>query len=266
MRKFFIVATCSLCVSLSPALAQGAGPEIRQFDIATLEKLGHEIFEQDQAAWHATDALLAQHQSAQLMAERVQGWIVEGGSNGTLVRFIRVGNGDLEAAYDIRYPAGADFARDKPAVSTPDDRHLTDTERAQYSAGRLAAQSVTSKCGDNYNIVVLKDPESDGWLAWALAATENPSLVMLGGHVRLTVSVDGQKILRRDALSRSCFVMDKKDPPEGKLAELMMTQIVSNVPVESLVFQNLQHGIPIAVGTPDGKIWEIKNGRITAAK
>ena len=60
--------------------------------------------------------------------------------------------------------------------------------------------------------------------------------------------------------------MDKKDTPEGKLAELVMTQIVSDIPVETAVFLSLEHHLPIGIGTANGKTWEVKDGKITADK
>ncbi len=255
-----------LAALVLPAAAQPAEPEIRQFDIATLEKLGHDIYDQDQAAWHGTDALLALHPQAQLVQEKVRGWIVEKDAAGTLIRFIREGADGPETAYDIRYAPGSDYAHEKPVIDVPQDRHLSDTENAQFSARTLAIKSVTQRCGDNYNTVVLKDPESEGWLAWALASTTNPALVMVGGHLRLTISADGKTVLRRDALSRTCLIMNKKDPPQGKLAALFATQIVSDIPVETAVFLSLEHHLPIDIGTANGKTWEVKDGKIRAIK
>lgn len=239
------------------AMAQEPAPEIRQFDIPTLEKLGHDIYAQDQAVWHATDALLPLHPQADLVTEKVRGWIVEERSEGTLVRFIRQADDGPEAAYDVS------MAGVKPAVSVPQDRALNDSEKAQYAARNLALKSVTQRCGDNYNTVVLKDPSGPGWLAWALAATTNPNLIMAGGHHRLTISADGSQVLQTDALSRSCAVMQKANGPAGShVAALMTTQLVSNVPVETFVFLNLEHHMPFFVLTPDRTLWKISDGKI----
>jgi hypothetical protein len=256
MRYFCSVLFLALGLS-SAAMAQDTAPEIRQFDIPTLEKLGHDMYAQDQMAWHATDALFALHPQAELVAEKVQGWIVEDRPDGALVRFIRLTDNGPEAAYDV------DMAGAKPAISIPQDRVLSDSEKAQYAARSLAIKSVTQRCGDNYNTVVLKDPQGPGWLAWALAATTNPNLVMAGGHHRLTVSADGSQVLRMDALSRTCAVMQKSGGPNGsKVAALMATQLVSNMPVETFVFLSLEHQLPIFVVTPDRTIWKIADGRI----
>ena len=222
-----------------------------------LEKLGHDIYVQDRAAWHASDALIARYPQSDLVKEKIRGWIVEDRPDGQLVRFVREGDNGIEAAYDIHYAGGSS------SISEPQDRHLTDEEKAQFGARNLAIKSITQRCGDNYNTVVLKDPEGPGWLAWALAATTNPNLVMAGGHHRLTVSADGSQVLRMDALSRTCAAMQKSGAPAGsKVAALMATQLVSNVPVETFVFLSLEHQIPLYVVTPDRTIWKIVDGRI----
>ena len=247
----------SLLLSLSvPAFAQDS-PGIRQFDIPTLEKLGRDMYAQDQAAWHATDALLAVHPQADLLKENVHGWIVEDRPEEKLVRFIRDGDSGPEAAYDIHVANGP------PVVSEPQDRHLTNEEKAQYGARNLAIKSITERCGDNYNTVVLKDPDGPGWLAWALAATANPNMVIAGGHHRLTVSTDGMQVVRMDALSRTCAVMQKAGAPAGSsVVALFGTQLVSNLPVETFVFLSLQQHIPFFVGIPDRTVWRVASGKI----
>lgn len=253
MRAFWLSVLLSLP---APVFAQDASG-IRQFDIPTLEKLGHDMYVQDQAAWHGTDALLAVHPQADLMTEKVHGWIVEDRPQGQLVRFIRDGESGQEVAYDI------DFASGKPVVSVPQDRHLTDEERAEFGARTLAIKSITERCGDNYNTIVLKDPDGPGWLAWALAATTNPNLIIAGGHHRLTVSADGMQVVRLDALSRTCAVMQKAGAPAGSsVAGILSTQLVSNAPVETFVFLSLQQHIPFFVATPDMTVWKVADGKI----
>lgn len=253
MRTISALA-CMVALAL-PCRAQEGAPEIRQFDLSTIQKLGRDMYVQDQAAWHATDALQALHPMAEMQTEKVGGWIVE--AEGQLVRFIRDGDAGPEAAYDISYASG------KPVVSVPKDRHLSGEEMAQFGARSLAIKSITQRCGDNYNTVVLRDPQGDGWLAWALAATSNPNLIMMGGHLRLTVSADGTTIIRRDALSRSCTAINKQGEKDAKQpAGVFTTQLVSDIPVETAVFNSLEHRLPIFIGTPDKSVWAVEGDKI----
>jgi hypothetical protein len=50
----------ALLPSLGFGAAQDAPPKIREFDIPTLERLGQDIYTQDQFAWKATDVAHAQ--------------------------------------------------------------------------------------------------------------------------------------------------------------------------------------------------------------
>lgn len=238
------------------ANADDAVPAIRQFDVATIESLGQQIYKQDQEAWHATDALMAQHSQTDLVAQGLRGWIVVQKDGRDVVRFIAVTGTGSRVLYDATYAADG-----TSSVSQPADGTLSTDETAQYAARTLALQSVDRPCAPKYNTVALKDPESDGWLVWALAATEKPGAVVYGGHYRFTISHDGKTVLRKDALSRSCMTSEP-DSTKPKPVGMMFTQLVSNIPVETTVWLNLEHGIPMYIGTPDAKIWKVENGEI----
>jgi len=55
------------------------------------------------------------------------------------------------------------------------------------------------------------------------------------------------------------------DPSKGKEVAMFFIQLVSNVPVETAVWLNLQHKMTVVLGTPDRKLWQIVDGHITAA-
>lgn len=253
----FFVATGSF-----PALAQDGPPPIREFDVPTIEKLGVAIFSQDQDAWKATDLLLSKHSKADLEAEKVHGWIVDQNASGDVVRFVREGTAGPEAAYDIAFANGSPV---DPVV--PPDRKLSPVELAEFNARTLALKNIDNPCSPNYNTIVLKDPQSDNWLVWALAGTTDPYVVQVGGHVRFTISPDGTKVISKDALSRSCFVLKK--PPVGdqeKVAALFYTQLVSNIPVETGVWLTLLHKLPFYVGMQHKSLWKIEGATVTRMK
>jgi hypothetical protein len=257
-RVLFVcaIAAASACF---PVRGQEATPEIRQFDIPTLEALAAGMYAQDQEAWKATDALFELHPQTELAREKVAGWLVESRPGGDFVRFFRdTGNG-LEAAYDVSF-APASILQ----VSVPADRAVTDEERGQFAARTLAGKHITQKCAARYNSIVLKDPENDDWLVWLMAATTDPNAVMMGQHYRFTISRDGSTILRQDALSRSCMTLSKSAPKDGggRLAGLLVTQLVSNLPVETTLFLSLQHHMPFFVATPDNNVWKVDQGKI----
>jgi len=233
--------------------------EIRQFELPTIERLGHDIYEQDQFAWKATDVLRSQKTDDELRADKYHGWIVSSISNHPTVRFVHVGASGPEVLCDVA------FVSETPSsCEAPTDRTLTADEVAQYAARLTALGAIARPCSDRYNTVALKDPESDGWLVWALAATTQPDLVVFGGHYRFTISKDGKTLLRSDALSRGCLKMPLVDPNKGRPVMLFSIQLVSNIPVETNVWLNLLHKIAIGLATPDQKLWKIIDGHISA--
>ncbi|MGD0191723.1 MAG: hypothetical protein ABSD74_13365 [Rhizomicrobium sp.] len=255
-----IAATLLCTVAICAARAQDEPPPIRQFDIATTEKLGAAIFRQDQEASKATDLLFAKIHKADLDSEKIHGWIVEPAASGDVVRFVRDGANGPEGAYDVAFAGG-----DAAGPDVPKDRTLTSGELAQFNARALALKNAEHSCTGSYNTVALADPQSNGWLVWTLAATTDASVIQVGGHTRFTISADGRQIVSRDALSRSCFAVNKKTD-HGQPAAAFFSQPVSDVPVETAVWLNFLHKTPLYVITRDGNLWKIDNGAITAMK
>ena len=116
-----------------------------------------------------------------------------------------------------------------------------------------------------YNYVVLDDPSRHGFLVYALGSTRKAGQFVLGGHLRVSVSPDGSTVKRVDALSHTLMIEDEKHTglPKGtNLVALYYNQIVSNKPVETLIYISNLSGRPIFVGTPDGKMWRVANGKM----
>jgi hypothetical protein len=243
---------------LAGAATAGAPPPIRSFDIPILEKLAHDMYAQDQEAWKATDVLLAAHSESELHAGKIHGWIVETVGENDIVRFIHDGESGPEFAYDVTFTG-----QGAPTLSTPSNRALSAGEQAQYDARMLALKNAGKLCSDVLNTVALKDPERGGWLVWAMSATRtDPNVMILGGHTRFTISADGKNILQKDALTHDCVNLPKADPSKGTPAGVMITQVVSLVPVETLLFATLTYREPLLVGTLDGKAWKADAGRL----
>ena len=116
----------------------------------------------------------------------------------------------------------------------------------------------------HYDYVVLDDPKGTRLLVYALGSMNDPSKIVLAGHFRVTVSGDGEKAERVDALSRSLLVMDKNDhPPGAEMVAVTMAQLVSSKPVETLIYTSNLTRLPVYVATvPNGRIWRIVNGKI----
>ena len=119
----------------------------------------------------------------------------------------------------------------------------------------------------HYDYVVLNDPDGSGFLVYALGQGSKPGDTVVFGHFRVTVSVDGEKAQRVDALSSS-LVIDSKNinpSPRGyhKVAFACATPVGTR-PSETLIYASNMMKMPIAVATaPNGQVWFIENGKIT---
>jgi len=247
-------------------------PPIREFDLEMLSRLGREIYQHDQLAWVATDKVFAQVSEATIRADGGCGWVVDTSGAEPLVRFVRrSGPGaSEEAAYDVLFPKG-----DKPVVAVPKDRTLT-PHQVRVRAALASALAPFAKgeyplckvARGGYNFVVLDDPVEDGFLVYLLRPKDTMDSVPVGGHYRVSVSADGKTVKQVDRLSASCLTLNKgaaKTPTDGKIVALSMNHVVSNTPVETHVFVSLQDKLPLFVVTPDGRMWDVENGKITAA-
>ncbi len=261
-HRFFGLAGLLLTLVAGPVLAASdtAPPPIRTFDLPTIERLGTAIYRQDRAAWLATDALV--EKVPDLAGAGVKGWIVVEGADGERVRFLRdIGKG-LEVGYDIVIDA-----KGAGPVVEPADRALTDEERVSFTARQTAVANLPGVCRAGYNTAMVKDPDGDGWLVWLLAPSPATNAVPVGGHFRFTISQDGRKVERIDALSASCLVVERKPrTKDGMAVAMFATHIVSPQPVETHVFLSLLYRTPIVVGTSDKKLWMVADGKVTPMK
>jgi hypothetical protein len=241
------------------AHADDAPPPIRQFDVATIEKLGRAMYEQDQEAWKGTDILTAKFNLDDLKAAGLRGWIVDTFPDRDVVRFVRQTGTGVELFHDVTFPKDG-----SPALSEPSSRTLSAEEQAQYDARSLAIKSTKTDCSDTYNTVVLKDPERAGWLVWVMTATKDPDKLIIGRHTRFSISADGKTIVGKDNLTVACFAFSRKDQkPDGAWG---IHHIVSLTPVETHVFASLSYHIPLYIQTDDGEVWKVDQGSISVDK
>lgn len=256
--RFAAIAAFFTLLPMGAWAADEASKPIQDFDIPTIEKLGQQIYAQDQEAWKATDILLAHHSQQQLKDQKAHGWIVDSLPGRDVVRFVRDGAVGPELFYDVTFAGNT-----APVALESKDRTLTPEELAQYNAQLLAIKNIEKPCAEKYNTVALKDPQQVGWLVWAIPATSDSSVVIIGGAVRYTISADGTTILRKDALARSCGLLPKSTPADAKEVGLMWTHLVSLTPVETQVFASLNYAIAVHIETTDGRTWTVSQGHIS---
>ncbi len=243
-------------------------PPIREFDLATLGRLGREIYRHDQIAWHGTDAVFDKIGQAKMAEEQCCGWGVDTSGAEPLLRFVRKAGDGEEAAYDVRFPKEGE-----PTISIPEKRELAEHQQASRrafataTAGFAEKQLPLCRCRGSYNFVVLDDPSGAGFLVYLLRPKDANDSIPIGGHYRISVSADGKQVTQIDRLWRSCLTMDRRaGGPEGSaMVAASMSHIVSATPVETHVFLSLQERLPFYVVTDDGRMWKVDAGEIKLA-
>jgi hypothetical protein len=149
-------------------------------------------------------------------------------------------------------------------VSRTPKRGATTPQRKRAKQTAIAA--LKGRLFDiHYDYVVLDDPDGSGFLVYALASTGRPNDFVLAGHFRVTVSADGAKAERVDALSRTLAIQRGGEglPVGSHLVGMSAVQIISSKPLETLVYTSNLAKMPIYVATvPHGRFYEVANGRI----
>ena len=252
LASFLIAWTCVV----------SADPLERQFDQSTLERLGREMYEQDRRAAIAADLVRDNFDPAE---EHLVGYITSGTPPQLRVRFVRNGADGYEAAIDADFD---DLLL--PALTRVEDPTLMATERAQIAARLGAARDSASRCDGHYNTLALADPDGDGWLIYALAASTNPDQVMIGGHVRYSISADGGTIEHVEPLATSCATaplaeLERAAETNGNEG-LALRSSLSTMPLETHVFLSLTYDLPLFVVGTDLKMWRVEKGHMTVVR
>jgi hypothetical protein len=249
-------APCCLAISLLAPFGVSAQLPVRDLSIDVIEGLGREIYRRDMAAAKATDIMFDQRLN--LDDYPLRGWIVTEDSAGLLVAFVGEYDGEYKAVFDVRPDQ---TGRSQFTISA--GRALSTEEVVQFNARAVSQNEIAEPCSERYNSVVLKDPERDGWIVYWLAATTQPGTMVLGGHYRVMVSADGQKVVAADRLSRSCVAIEQTPPSsDQETAAAVVSHLVSPTPVETHVFASLLHGKPIYVLTENETIWAVEGDSI----
>lgn len=224
------------------AIGQEVPPTpVESWSLDKVQRLGQALYDQDIVAARGSDALMARFGGRP--PENLTGWIVVGQGRDQTVRFLARDGDAVRAAFDIQVRNGR-----AGVVTEVTDPILPPEQLAMFAARMTAANNIGPlRCSPRYNAVVLDDPDSDGWLVWLLASTNQSNQLILTGHYRFRISADGTAVLRRDQLSATCIIQTVPPEQRGQLAGLTVSHIVSPLPVETHVFTSLLYRLPIYV-------------------
>ncbi len=207
------------------------------------EAKGYDIYIHDFMAATATNVVSIER----LQNSSARGWIVVKDGENWKVRFVGDCDESVCSSFDVTFNLEEKSSR-LTEFEVPEI--IPDEQVAQWNARQLAIDAEVQRCSETYNTVVLEglDGTEPVWVVYLLAATRDPNIVVLGGHHRITVSADGTRIIRNEPLSRSCLQLARN--PDG--AALMVTNAISQEPLETHVFSSLLYRMPLYVGTDLG--------------
>jgi len=260
MRSFLLLGCLFLGCSHTAGVRREAALEDALNTVAAVESVGQAISAKDSASAAGTD-LLFELQKGQALPP-MAGWITVQDGAGWVVRFIRADLPTPSSAVDIRLGG----VRPQVTVAPAGGEALPPEQASMWRARQQAIHTSPPRCGKSVNPVVLKASiiGQTGWLVYLLnPATQNGQIV-IGGHVRLHLSADGQQVLGETALSRSCLVIGGDDSQGRQTVAAVTNQVDGDVPHETTVAESLRSKKDIFVSTPTGKVWKVSRGRLSA--
>ena len=242
---FFLLLT-----SLSIAAKKKSEPDPIMADVTAR---GQALFEYDEAAWHASDALQATHPDSNSIGR----YIAQRSESGWTVAFGHLG--EQRDKFIVVYEATQVATLKEFTV-----RKL-DPPREDTSFYFAAAKSIETALHDfhgeqrPYNVAVLPAP-ADQLYVYVLPAQTKAGVYPLGGDARYLLSADGGSIVEKRQLHKSILELGPGSVPKGTTpAGGVHTHVLSDVPEDTDVFYVLtrQPSQPEFIGTRSGKFYEI---------
>ncbi len=230
-------------------------------DVQLSINLGRALYWQDQASGMGTDALAAKLES--LNGKGLIGYITvqQADESGRPVPswqvLFFVDAADPKIAYRIRVPMAQHQKAEVEALAKlerPSPAFLN-LFRARQTAIK-AAQPFTQPI--NPAIFPAEIIGRQGILVELIAGTTKPDTVVIGRHYRVIVSPDGGHATSVLPLSNTALELPKGSGTEA----LVVTQLVTDYPLETHVFESMLNRVPLYVWTERG-VWLVNGDSIT---
>lgn len=214
---------------------------------------GRALYEYDQAAWHATDAVQATNPSPQAVGRYIarktdSGWkVVFGHLNDTRDKFL--------VAYDTTQGATLQEFTVKRLDPPQEDTSF------YLAAAKAIDTALDDFRGEKrpYNVAVLPATTDQLYVYVVPAQTKN-GIYPLGGDVRYLITPDGGTIIEKRQLHKSIIEIDQNSLPKGATPNAgYHTHVLSDVPEDTDVFHVLtrQPPQPEYIGTLHKKLYVI---------
>jgi hypothetical protein len=213
-------------------------------ELAAITARGRLLYEYDQAAWHASDAVMATHP----VKENLGRYIARKTDTGWEVAFGRLN--DSRDAFLIAVLATQGKTLQEFSIK-PFDTPQRNTEFYLLAAkGIENALKVFQGVNRQYNVAVLPAPENQLYIYLVPAPTDK-DLYPLGADARYLVSADGGTIVEKRQLHKGLIPSGGPVPPGATVVGGQHSHVLSNVPEDTDVFHVLARkpSIPEYIGT-----------------
>jgi hypothetical protein len=248
MRKFVPCVAAVIVAGCGTLVAQNTLRPTQE-ELAAITERGKMLYEYDQAAWHATDAV----QTANPKTVQGQQYIAKKENGKWKVVFGRL-NEDRNR-FAIAYEADQQSNTREFAVKEPEKR---EDERFFLCAARAieTAMKDFGGAGRPYSVAVLPGPTEQLYV-YLYPAQTKARVYPLGGDVRYLVNADGTMILEKRQMHKT--IIEAGPLPGKKVVSGVHTHVLSDLPEDTDVFHVLTQDPPIPefVGTANF-LYEVK--------
>lgn len=233
---------------------------------------GARMYRLDQAAWVATDEVLSRDRRM-MQDRRMRGYIVDESGGKTLVLFVGLVDDKPRAIHEVAVDEGKVVRGSYQKFR--EGRDLTDHQAGLYAALDTARTAFTKEkllqCAENINIIVDRQegdaPDRGGYRVYVLSATTKPDVTIAGGHHRIDLNEDADKVVGIHSFTNTCVNIPKQvgRKDADTVAGLLLTHLKTPYPEEIHVFLSLNYGLPFYVLTTENKVgWKVDGGKISA--
>lgn len=238
-------STMALLLAATAAVAAETPQAVPPFqeELAAITERGRLLYEYDQAAWHAIDAV----QMANPKNVEGQRYIAKRENDNWIVVFGKLNND--HSRFDISCEA------EEQATLRQFSVRKESAERQGEGFFLNAARAIEIAMKDlgatprPYNVAVLPAPEEQLYV-YLYPAQTKARVYPLGGDVRYLVSPDGTKILEKRQMHKS--IIEAAPQSRKKAVAGLHTHVLSDLPEDTDVFHVLTQDPPLPefVGTP----------------
>src|SRR5215472_546383 len=237
MGAAFLLAIATAMIFTAQVAAPQEAVLPTEEELAAISQRGRLLYEYDQAAWHATDAV----QMANPKAVEGQRYVAKKEDGKWRVVFGKLN--DNGSRFDISYEADEQatlraFEVRKEPAERQDEGFFLFAERAIE-----VAMKDFGGANPPYNIAVFPGPHEQ-LSVYLYPAQTKARVYPLGGDVRYLVSADGMRILEKRQMHKTII----ENPPSRKVRKVVVgyhTHVLSEQPEDTDVFHVLTQDPPV---------------------